>query len=314
MDLLPKKREREVSGSSFLDKVFQSTDSVSRLFLTGDKSEQDVLKQGDPFKSNSSFLGSLLKSTDSLFRSSSEKAKQIMFGSQDWKSDYALSHVDVPVQKVFDSTATSSSSSNPNESNKKDDWSALFYSQLPPAKPQQPQQNKKNSMDPPAPRPRKKAPSSVAKESAPSRPSKVASKKVFKEEQKDPVPDPTPSSKLTPVVSESTKTKSLEPNDKDVLMGRGGRTNNHPGNKRYLVEKDRIQPRYLKADKNEKTGISQELVDVVHGWGGRFLKLETDGVTWVEIDEKTARKKASQSLREINTPEVRAAKRAKYKH
>ena len=104
----------------------------------------------------------------------------------------------------------------------------------------------------------------------------------------------------------------LEPNDLDVLLGRGGRTNNHPGNKRYLEVKDNMQSKYLAADKNDKTPISQELMDIVHAWGGRFLKLDPSENRWFEIDESTARKKCSQTLREINTPAERATKRAKY--
>jgi len=103
-----------------------------------------------------------------------------------------------------------------------------------------------------------------------------------------------------------------EPQDADVLLGRGGRTNHHPGNKRYLEAKDLIQDRYLAASKNEKTDISQELVDVVHAWGGRFLQLDEIANKWFEVTNIKARKKASQTLREMNTPEQRAAKRAKY--
>lgn len=100
----------------------------------------------------------------------------------------------------------------------------------------------------------------------------------------------------------------------DVLMGRGGRTNHHKGNERYLQLKERIQPLYLKATKEEKTGISQQLVDAVQIQGGRFLKLDETHDRWYVVDNTTARKKASQTLREINTPQVRAAKRAKYCH
>lgn len=95
-------------------------------------------------------------------------------------------------------------------------------------------------------------------------------------------------------------------------MGRGGRSNHHPGNARYLEAKLTIQPRYRKATKEEKTGISQELVDVVKNWGGRFVKLDEANQRWYEVDNVTARKKASQTLREENTPESRAQKRAKY--
>jgi hypothetical protein len=102
--------------------------------------------------------------------------------------------------------------------------------------------------------------------------------------------------------------------EKDVLMGRGGRSNHHPGNARYLEAKLSIQPRYRKATKEDKTGISQELVDIVKNWGGRFLKLDDNSQRWYEVDNITARKKASQTLREENTPDSRAQKRAKYSH
>jgi hypothetical protein len=113
--------------------------------------------------------------------------------------------------------------------------------------------------------------------------------------------------------STSTATrKYLAVTDTDVLLGRGGRTNNHAGNKDYLLEKERIQERYLKASKQTKTGIAQELVDYVHARGGRFLKLDEATDQWYEVSNIVARKKCSQSLREINTPEERASKRARY--
>ena len=111
---------------------------------------------------------------------------------------------------------------------------------------------------------------------------------------------------------EPEKKDYVDVTDQDVLCGRGGRVNHHPGNAIYQQEKDRIQKKYLAAEKHEKTVISQELVDYVHARGGRFLKQEPKKDLWYEILPKEARKKASQTLREINTPEVRAAKRARY--
>jgi hypothetical protein len=126
----------------------------------------------------------------------------------------------------------------------------------------------------------------------------------------------------------------VEPSEHDVLLGRGSRTNIHPGNQRYLVVKDMLKARYIAASNDEKTQISQELVDLVHSWGGKFLKLDegsessiTASVSrqannsastvkirgnWYEVLNIVARRKASQSLRDINTPEERAAKRRKY--
>lgn len=105
----------------------------------------------------------------------------------------------------------------------------------------------------------------------------------------------------------------VEPTDEDVLFGRGGRSNKHPGNIRYHAEKMKIQPRYLLATKEEKTDISQELVDIVKTWGGRFLKLEEKTTDqWFVTTNIAARKKVSQALRELNTPDERQKKRARY--
>jgi hypothetical protein len=104
-----------------------------------------------------------------------------------------------------------------------------------------------------------------------------------------------------------------EPTENDVLLGRGGRANNHVGNQRYLKIKEAIQDEYMNANKNEKTVLSQKLVDIItKERGGRFLKLDGAVNRWYVVDNLTARRKASQTLREVNTPEVRAAKRAKY--
>lgn len=104
----------------------------------------------------------------------------------------------------------------------------------------------------------------------------------------------------------------VDPTDADVLLGRGGRTNHHPGNQQYLAAKEAMQPRYLAGSKEEKTQISQELVNHVRQRGGRFLKLDPETNKWYIVANIVARKKASQTLREWNTVEERAAKRERY--
>jgi hypothetical protein len=98
----------------------------------------------------------------------------------------------------------------------------------------------------------------------------------------------------------------------DVLMGRGGFTNNHRGNQTYLEQKKALQPRYQAATKEAKTAISEELVAWVVARGGRFLKRDAANKPWYVATSKEARNKASQTLREDNTPEALALKRAKY--
>ena len=100
-----------------------------------------------------------------------------------------------------------------------------------------------------------------------------------------------------------------DPTDLDVLLGRGGKSNHHPGNKKYRDEVGNLQQWYKASQKNEKTDLSQCLVNYVHSYGGRFLKADTSG-KWYIVTNLVARRKASQALREHATPEERAARKA----
>jgi hypothetical protein len=74
-----------------------------------------------------------------------------------------------------------------------------------------------------------------------------------------------------------------------------------------------MQEHYRACDKNEKTKVAQGIVDRVHHEiGGRFLELDTPSGKWFLVDNVVARRKVGQALRENNTEEARAAKRAKY--
>jgi hypothetical protein len=92
-----------------------------------------------------------------------------------------------------------------------------------------------------------------------------------------------------------------KPGSHDVLLGRGGRTNNHIGNKKFreLVNQHKI--RYLNCSKVDKPRVSRDVVDI---WKkqdppGRFLqKVDDSPDTYQEVIENKARGKASQCLRE----------------
>lgn len=89
----------------------------------------------------------------------------------------------------------------------------------------------------------------------------------------------------------------------DVLGGRGGNATHHPGNQRYLAAvRKRLVQYHSCSEKTEKTKVSQQVVDEVHAWGGRFLKKVSKN-KYVEEDDKTARKRASQALRDRKPPE-----------
>ena len=110
-----------------------------------------------------------------------------------------------------------------------------------------------------------------------------------------------------PKVVPSTK-DYVEPMANDVLLGRGGMSNNHPGNKRYREAVKNFREQYVgipKNNKDEKTKLSQTLVD---RW--RFLKKDAKG--WYVVPNLVARGKVSQYLRDNDDPEKRAAKRQRY--
>lgn len=101
--------------------------------------------------------------------------------------------------------------------------------------------------------------------------------------------------------------------DRDVLFGRGGRSNHHIGNKVYRDIVTAQQDRYRACDKHDKTRVAQAIVDRVHNEiGGRFLELDPTSGKWFLVPNVVARRKVGQALRENNTEAARAAKRAKY--
>jgi hypothetical protein len=85
----------------------------------------------------------------------------------------------------------------------------------------------------------------------------------------------------------------------DVLCGRGGRSNHHPGNKRYrhVVSEMKLMYRGTEA-KNLKTDLSKAIVEHVCLYGGRFIKKDESVGRYYVLTKAEARKKTSQALRE----------------
>jgi len=108
------------------------------------------------------------------------------------------------------------------------------------------------------------------------------------------------------------------PHEHDVLSGRGGGINSHPGNKTFREwVKERKQRYNLAPSKAEKARVAKEVITMVEMLipPGRFLQRETSsgsisiggmGGWWVEVDETKAMAKTSQALRE-GAPHIRAA-------
>ncbi|KAL7502081.1 hypothetical protein ACHAWX_000451 [Stephanocyclus meneghinianus] len=90
-----------------------------------------------------------------------------------------------------------------------------------------------------------------------------------------------------------------EPTPADVICGRGGKANSHPGNVTFRAEALKLRSWYESSSKSEKFTISNLLVDFVKERGGRFLKRDGENPgRWLECDGNDVRKKASQALRE----------------
>jgi len=123
-------------------------------------------------------------------------------------------------------------------------------------------------------------------------------------------PTPTPTAlndNVLPANSDLSVTSPISIND--VLCGRGGLTNHHPGNIFFRKLVRHYQESYLLATKRDKAGVAKGIVDTIRSLQppGRFLKKARDvsanGV-WVEIGDRKAREKTSQALRE-RAPELR---------
>eukprot|EP00804_Cyclotella_cryptica_P020644 CCRYP_003469-RA/>CCRYP_003469-RA protein AED:0.30 eAED:0.30 QI:462/1/1/1/0/0.5/2/451/775 len=103
------------------------------------------------------------------------------------------------------------------------------------------------------------------------------------------------------------------PNNNDVLSGRGGRINSHPGNVRFREMVDSLKREYLdpRTKKIEKARIAARLVTAIRRSDppGRFLKEDPHTGLWIEIGDERAWKKAGQALRE-SAPEIRAEQQA----
>jgi len=89
--------------------------------------------------------------------------------------------------------------------------------------------------------------------------------------------------------------------NEDILLGRGKRSLNHPGNMFYRELVSRVVVQYNDCDKKQKTTLSNSVVRSIHMQGGRFLTpLLDDTNFWVEVNGLALRKKTSQALRDAS--------------
>mmetsp|Transcript_16804 Transcript_16804/g.24660 ORF Transcript_16804/g.24660 Transcript_16804/m.24660 type:complete len:183 (-) Transcript_16804:65-613(-) len=100
--------------------------------------------------------------------------------------------------------------------------------------------------------------------------------------------------------SKQTISTYIDPTPNDVLLGRGGLTNWHPGNQRFrlMVEAEKNKYKKLGGQKKLKNNYSREIMARVNQYGGRFLKRDVTGDEWIEAEPTAIRRKCSQALRE----------------
>jgi hypothetical protein len=288
---------------SKLEVITKSGDKISASFngFVSASGDASVFKSLDALQSLNSIdaIKSSLQSTVSLeYTKAPPKASSSTanaFPSREWKTDYGKDHVDVTYTNCF----TSSTSRKPSSSftlppkkqvaKGKTDWYGDYADALSPlveaASRAQPQPVESEDEQAEPTDSRKPAPKS------PPKPSKRKPRKIIPE-NKDYVD---------------------EYSDLDILFGRGGRSNHHPGNKTYRDMVTDRQPYYRNCDKNEKTKVAQTIVNSINReHSGRFLELEKGTNRWYVVPNIVARRKVGQALRENNTDIARAAKRQKY--
>lgn len=110
------------------------------------------------------------------------------------------------------------------------------------------------------------------------------------------------------MAAESTIATIAEPNENDVLCGRGNNSNRHPGNIHFreLIAANKVF--YSTLTKKEKMLVARQIVDIIHHGTdppGRFISRDTmsnDGL-WYDIGLPRSLEKTSQALREKSAAE-----------
>jgi hypothetical protein len=94
-----------------------------------------------------------------------------------------------------------------------------------------------------------------------------------------------------------------EPKDSDVVSGRGGKSNKHPGNKAYwlVIMMQRAEYRACTSDE-DKNKIAQEVVDFIHRQNGRYVQMDEESGRWFILPDLVALDKAKQALRDKHVP------------
>lgn len=87
--------------------------------------------------------------------------------------------------------------------------------------------------------------------------------------------------------------------DQDVIMGRGGKANHHPGNVKFRDTIKANRPIYRSmVSNNFKTQMTLSILYMLKADGVRFIYFDKASERWFEVSDERARQKISQCLRE----------------
>jgi len=92
----------------------------------------------------------------------------------------------------------------------------------------------------------------------------------------------------------------------DILCGRGGATNSHPGNRAFRELVKQHQAMYFSARKKTKPNVAASIVRLIRSKQGRFLKKNSGSGFYFDIGDAKALEKTCQALRE-NAPQIKHA-------
>ncbi|KAL3943861.1 MAG: hypothetical protein SGBAC_002063 [Bacillariaceae sp.] len=102
--------------------------------------------------------------------------------------------------------------------------------------------------------------------------------------------------------------------DCDILCGRGVPTRHQWGNKHFKELVSERQVEYLACERNDKSRLSNEIIDLIRSYNGRFLRrvkvpARMEKFAWVELTDQRAYEKVCQALRD-GGPRIREAMKA----
>lgn len=84
----------------------------------------------------------------------------------------------------------------------------------------------------------------------------------------------------------------------DVIPGRGGKSNNNPGNQACSAICRELRDEHKEAEKKKKITITRQVIQYVESRGGRFLTKDPKTGSFYVMHQKMTEEKVCQKLRE----------------